>query len=68
MLICHCHRVNDARIDQVLTAGVDGVRGVVRATRAGSDCGGCIPTLRRLCAERAATSTLCEHSDEVLAG
>lgn len=65
MLVCHCHRVSDARIDQVLAAaptgsamgaaimGTAGMRRVVRATRAGSACGGCIPMLRRLCAERA---------------
>ena len=68
MLVCHCHRVNDARIEQVLSAGADGVRGVVRATRAGSGCGGCIPVLRRLCAERSAAQVCALHADEVLAG
>ncbi len=68
VLVCHCHRVNDARIDQVLAAGADGVRAVVRATRAGSGCGGCIPMLRRLCAERAAASICQLHDDEVMAG
>ncbi len=48
MLVCHCHRVNDARVDQVLAAGADGVRGVVRATRAGTGCGGCVPEVCRL--------------------
>ena len=61
MLVCHCHRVNDARIDQVLSAGADGVRGVVRATRAGTGCGGCLPALRELCATRAAH--VCESAD-----
>lgn len=66
MLVCHCHRVNDASVDQVLAAGADGVRGVVRATSAGTGCGGCIPLLRELCAGRAAG---CEvHRDEALAG
>lgn len=68
MLVCHCHRVNDARIDQVLNAGADGVRGVVRATRAGSGCGGCIPMLRELCATRTARATCPQHADAVLAG
>lgn len=68
MLVCHCHRVNDARIDQVLSAGAVGVRGVVRATRAGSGCGGCIPALRELCASRA-DAVACElHPDEAMAG
>ncbi|CAA9345037.1 MAG: Nitrite reductase [NAD(P)H] large subunit [uncultured Frankineae bacterium] len=68
MLVCHCHRVNDARIDQVLSAGADGVRGVVRATRAGTGCGGCLPQLREICAARAA-EPVCElHGDEAMAG
>lgn len=68
MLVCHCHRVNDARIDQVLAAGADGVRGVVRATRAGSGCGGCIPMLRELCAGRVNESSCHVRDDEALAG
>ena len=68
MLVCHCHRVNDARIDQVLAAGASGVAGVVRATRAGSGCGGCIPLLRQICAERSATQACALHDDQVLAG
>ena len=68
MLVCHCHRVNDARIDQVLGAGADGVRGVVRATRAGTGCGGCIPMLRELCASRAAVTPCPAHADAALAG
>ena len=68
MLVCHCHRVNDARVDQVLSAGADGVRAVVRATRAGTSCGGCIPLLRQLCAERAAEPSCQLYSDEALAG
>jgi bacterioferritin-associated ferredoxin len=68
VLVCHCHRVNDARIDAVLSAGADGLRGVVRATRAGSGCGGCLPALRQLCATRAAEPTCALHADEALAG
>ena len=68
MLVCHCHRVNHTRIEKVLESGADGVRGVVRATRAGSGCGGCIPMLRHLCADRA-TEPACEvHPDKALAG
>jgi NAD(P)H-nitrite reductase large subunit len=66
VLLCHCHRVNDARVDQVLAAGADGVRGIVRATKAGSGCGGCIPLLRERCA-RAAVRSDTDH-DEALAG
>jgi NAD(P)H-nitrite reductase large subunit len=68
VLVCHCHRVNDTRIDQVLSAGAEGVRGVVRATRAGTGCGGCLPVLRQLCATRAAEQSCQVHADEALAG
>jgi NAD(P)H-nitrite reductase large subunit len=72
VLVCHCHRVNHTRIEKVLDAGADGVRGVVRATKAGSGCGGCIPMLRELCASQAAdraAERACElHADEALAG
>jgi assimilatory nitrate reductase electron transfer subunit len=66
VLVCHCHRVNDVRIDQVLAAGADGVRGVVRSTRAGTGCGGCIAMLRELCARSAVTCEM--HPDDALAG
>lgn len=68
MLVCHCHRVSDARIEQVLAAGADGVRGVVRSTRAGSGCGGCIPMLRELCTARVAEAVCAAHPDAALAG
>ena len=68
MLVCHCHRVNDARVEQVLAAGAEGVRGVVRATRAGSGCGGCIPALRELCASRVVEASCALHPEPALAG
>ena len=68
MLVCHCHRVNDVRVDAVLSAGAAGLRGVVRATRAGTGCGGCLPALRRVCAARAAANACAAHADEALAG
>ena len=67
MLVCHCHRVSDTRIDQVLDAGARGVREVVRATHAGTGCGGCLPQLRALC-DRAASERACAAHDEALAG
>jgi bacterioferritin-associated ferredoxin len=35
VLVCHCRRVSDAQI-----------RSVVRATHAGTGCGGCLQSLR----------------------
>lgn len=67
VLVCHCHRVNDSRVEQVLAAGAQGVRAVVRATHAGTGCGGCLPALRELCA-RAAEDRLIGVHDEALAG
>jgi bacterioferritin-associated ferredoxin len=66
MLICHCHRVTTADVDQLLDAGATKVGQVVRATRAGSDCGGCIPLLRERCATLAHSCS--DHADEALAG
>lgn len=68
MIVCHCHRVSDARIDDVLVAGADGVRGVVRATHAGTGCGSCLSVLRELCARRAAAVQCQDAHDEALAG
>lgn len=49
MLLCHCHRVNDAAVEAVVAAGATKVGQLVRTTRAGTDCGGCIPALRAAC-------------------
>ena len=49
MLVCHCHRVSDARVNDVLDAGASTLRGVAKATHAGTGCGSCIPALRELC-------------------
>lgn len=68
MIVCHCHRVTDARVDGVLAAGAEGVRGVVRATHAGTGCGSCIPVLRELCARRADAVRCQDAHDEALAG
>jgi bacterioferritin-associated ferredoxin len=70
VLVCHCHRVNDAVVEQVLAAGADSVRGVVRATRAGTDCGGCLPMLREICRRTAAAAVAAcpSHENAALAG
>lgn len=66
MLVCHCHRVSDSRIDTVLDAGARTVREVVRATHAGTGCGGCLPQLREMCA-RASLERACA-TQEAIAG
>lgn len=52
MLVCHCHAVNEAAVERLVASGATRVGHVVRNTKAGSSCGGCLPELRRLC-ERA---------------
>lgn len=49
MLVCQCHRVSDREVAQVVDAGATRVGQVVRATKAGTDCGGCLSALRNLC-------------------
>ncbi len=46
MLVCHCRRVSDAQIASAVNAGAVDPRSVVRATHAGTGCGGCLQSLR----------------------
>jgi nitrogenase molybdenum-cofactor synthesis protein NifE len=63
LLVCHCHRVSDARVESVLDAGAaTTLRGVAKATHAGTGCGGCLPKLRELC--DAARARRCAVHDE----
>jgi bacterioferritin-associated ferredoxin len=56
MLVCHCHAVNDAAVEELVASGATRVGHVVRNTRAGTSCGGCLPELRRLCEHALATA------------
>ena len=49
MVVCQCHRVSERTVSQVLDAGASKIGQVVRSTKAGTDCGGCLPQLRELC-------------------
>jgi bacterioferritin-associated ferredoxin len=46
VLVCHCRRVSDAQIATAVSAGAHDPRSVVRATHAGTGCGGCLQSLR----------------------
>ena len=48
MLVCHCQAVTDRQIGAAVSAGASDPRSVVRSTRAGTGCGGCLQTLRSL--------------------
>ena len=46
MLVCHCRVVSDRHVDAAVSAGARDLRSVVRATHAGTGCGGCLTSLR----------------------
>jgi bacterioferritin-associated ferredoxin len=48
VLVCHCKAVTDRAIGAAVSAGAVDPRSVVRATHAGTGCGGCLQTLRAL--------------------
>jgi bacterioferritin-associated ferredoxin len=66
VLVCHCHRVSDTAVSQLLEAGASRVGHVVRSTRAGTSCGGCLPELRRMCQEAVEARTCEAHPEGVL--
>lgn len=67
MLVCHCHRVSDAAVAELLDAGASRVAHLVRGTQAGTGCGGCLPELRRMCQQAAMSRTCQAHPEGVLA-
>jgi bacterioferritin-associated ferredoxin len=48
VLVCHCFAVNDRRIREAIAAGARCETDIARACGAGTDCGGCLPTVNRL--------------------
>lgn len=52
MIVCHCTVVNDAAITQAVDDGAATLAEVCRVTGAGTDCGGCVFTVKAI---------LCEH-------
>jgi bacterioferritin-associated ferredoxin len=46
VLVCHCRVVSDRQVDAAIAAGASDARSVVRATHAGTGCGGCLTSLR----------------------
>ncbi|MGH8827191.1 MAG: (2Fe-2S)-binding protein, partial [Jiangellaceae bacterium] len=56
VIICHCKVVNDQAVTRAIADGAHTVAQVCRATGAGSDCGSCVFTLKRL---------LCEHQESL---
>lgn len=48
MVICHCAVVTDRDVVEAVADGVTSLGAACQATRAGTMCGRCIPTLRTL--------------------
>ena len=51
MFVCSCRGVTDRTIDATIAAGATSIDDVATRCGAGSDCGGCWPTLQQLLAE-----------------
>lgn len=51
MLICHCKRLSDRDLRQVVRAGAGSCRQVTRRCGAGGGCGGCRPAIEAILAE-----------------
>ena len=50
MVVCHCEAINDRTIRDALAAGSTTVDEIARDCGAGSQCGGCVDTIRNLLA------------------
>ena len=51
MIVCHCQDVNDATIRMAIDAGAADEFDVAAVCSAGSQCGGCVPTITDLLEE-----------------
>jgi bacterioferritin-associated ferredoxin len=48
VIVCHCHRITDRDIRNLVVEGASSARDVERACAAGLDCGGCRVMVERL--------------------
>ena len=51
-LVCSCHRVRENTLCEAMAAGADSVERIGVTTRAGTNCGSCIPEIRALLRQR----------------
>jgi nitrite reductase (NADH) large subunit len=68
--ICTCHAVTKAAICSAIAGeGLTDVGGIKACTKAGTGCGSCVPTLKRILAESGVemSRALCEHFDHTRA-
>lgn len=52
-LVCSCHRVRENTLRKAIAAGADSVEKAGQQTRAGTNCGSCIPEIRALLKQQA---------------
>jgi bacterioferritin-associated ferredoxin len=50
MLVCHCRAVTDSTIRTAIECGAHNVENVGQMCGAGTNCGGCVSEIERLCA------------------
>ena len=58
MIVCHCRVVSDRDVRAAIEQGAGDLCGVAAACGAGSRCGGCLPELRRMLADRGCAGDL----------
>ena len=51
MLVCHCRVVSDRAVRAAVSAGAANLDDVASLCGAGSECGGCVPSVEALLAE-----------------
>ena len=58
MIVCHCRVVSDRDVRAAIDGGAGDLCGVAAACGAGARCGGCLPELRRMLADRGCSGDL----------
>lgn len=58
MIVCHCRVVSDRHVRAAIDEGARDLCGVAAACGAGTGCGGCLPELRRILADRGCAADL----------
>jgi bacterioferritin-associated ferredoxin len=62
VILCHCHRVTASDARAACSGPDDDWRSVVKATRAATDCGACVRSLRKAVEEMRATPKAVAHT------
>lgn len=56
MLVCHCKGINSATILKIIDDGSRTIKQIMKQTRAGTECGGCRPTIKEILNEKMSES------------